>query len=278
MISIMAVPSPDLDSLFVRYLLGRRQVAESTARDYMRGLARFEKETGAGRATISALSLEEFLALPLGWAAKNQTLVAARLYHAWGARRGYWALDPEVSEIRLKRQNGRETRPLTFEDALAILGAVRTPEEKRVVMPGFYAGLRAFEILDIRRTWWVVGVDRTEELRILGKGSIYRRIPVHPKLSAVREDVLAGVMTKRQMRSVVESLRERSGVSFTVRALRRTFSERLSRAGVERAVIGHLLGHSTSSVTERHYAPVRWEEALAAIRVLDYGTGQMRFF
>jgi intergrase/recombinase len=47
---------------------------------------------------------------------------------------------------------------------------------------------------------------------------------------------------------------------------------------VERAVIGHLLGHSTSSVTERHYAPVRWEEALAAMRKLDYGMGQGKLF
>lgn len=268
-----------LDSLFARYLIGRRQVTESTAYDYLRGLARLEQTTGIHRSEISALALEEFLSLPLGWSAKNQSLVAARQYHAWGARRGFWALDPEVQEIRLRKQRGRETRPLTYEEALAVLHAAQTPEEKRVVMLNLYAGLRTSEIQSVRRTWWVLSIDGTEELRVVGKGQVFRRIPVHSRLSRMRDEVLTGMMTKRGMRTVIESVRRRSGVpTYMPRVGRRTFSDRLNRARVERAVIGNLLGHSSTSVTELHYAPVTWEEALEAMRRLDYGTGQGRLF
>lgn len=275
--ALLPATSTDYRALFEQYLIHRRQVESSTAYDYLRGLDRIERETGVPPHLLSALVLEDFLASDeIGWSAKNLSLVAARLFHTWGARRGYWKLDPEIPELRLRRQRGRETQPLTLPEAQRVLGLARSPIERRLVYLGLWAGLRLIEITSLQPSWWVVGVGGAEELRVLGKGSYRRVIPVHVRLAERRAEVLAGAAERRRLMKAMRRLQELSGIEhLSTRTLRRTFAERLSRAGVERDVIGALLGHAVTSVTTGHYAPVRWKEQQKAIEQLDYGTGQM---
>ena len=47
---------------------------------------------------------------------------------------------------------------------------------------------------------------------------------------------------------------------------------------VERDVIGALLGHSTTSITVAHYAPVTWTEMAQAITRLHYAEHSRRGF
>ena len=60
------------------------------------------------------------------------------------------------------------------------------------------------------------------------------------------------------------------GLPMSPHWLRRSFSERMVDVGIERDVIGAILGHSTQSITTQHYAPVTWTEMVRAIRRLDY--------
>jgi integrase/recombinase XerD len=59
------------------------------------------------------------------------------------------------------------------------------------------------------------------------------------------------------------------GLPFTSHALRRTFAHMLVKAGVNRDVVGALLGHAPN-ITVQAYAPVTWREKVEAIEKLPY--------
>lgn len=256
---------------FHSYLLGRRHVSESTARDYERAIVRVERFCGLSRFEINTPALEEFLSNGASWSTKNQSLVAFRLFHRWGVRRGYCTPDLELEELRLPRRRYALTLPLTAPEAQALLRAASSPCQIRLTHLGLYAGLRFEEIRSVSPTTWVVGVAGTQQLRVWGKGSVYREVPVHPELERVREQILERDCTRRNLLTAVTQLRTRLDIPYmTSRTLRRTFAEALSEAGVEREVVGGLLGHSPSGITATHYAPVRTREKTEAISCLHY--------
>ena len=261
-------PPSDLEP-FRRYLMGRRGVSESSAVDYLRGLRRIARHAGVSLFELRVEHLEELLAEPLSWQSKNQSMVAFRQFHRWGARRGLWDFDPELEEMRLGRRPRRMQLSLTLDQAAELLEVADDWAERRLVCVGLYTGLRLAEISSLDRHSWVTRIGGDLALRVHCKGEVEREVPVHHALEELRGEIVEARHRRHFQRAAIR-LRSHLGVDLTPHTLRRTFGLALSEAGVERDVIGALLGHIPSGVTVTHYVPVRWQEQAAAIQRVNY--------
>jgi len=143
-----------------------------------------------------------------------------------------------------------------------------------------YTGLRLSELTraersDLNTTSWTLRVSHPKGERTYGKQRI---VPIPEPLRPVivryfraREEMLAKkgmlettplVFTERHPdRSVSAPMAERwkcqlerlSGVRFTVHGLRRTYGQTLLDRGVPLETVSIMLGHSSTTTTERHY-------------------------
>ena len=140
-------------------------------------------------------------------------------------------------------------------------------------------GLRISEALSLRRCDAPLG----PELRITGKGSKTRIVPVLPAVQAAVEAYLAelpfvvspeeplfrakrgGPLSPRHVQATVQTLRGRLGLasSATPHALRHSFATHLLGAGADLRSIQELLGHASLSTTQR-YTQVDAERLLSA--------------
>lgn len=227
---------------------------------------------------LRAWDLEAFLASDYSWHTKNLGLIAVRMWHRWGAERRFWERDPELLDLKLRRQALPAPKALTLDQARLLISLARSPVEKRIVFLGLYAGLRPGEIREVSSKDWFVTAAGEEVIRVQGKRtSPERDVPVHPRLSMARSELVVVAMTRRQMLRVVRGFREPLGVEdFSAKWLRATFGQALQGLGVERDVISALLGHAVGSVTATSYVPVSRQERIDAIRRLHYGDQQMR--
>lgn len=269
-------PHPD-DEAFWRYLVGRRGVQETTAYDYLRSVRRLERWTGQPRRVIDMESLERFMmSTKWSWQTRNLTLLSFRHYHRWGAGKGRWDYNLEFDEIRLRKKRVIIKPSLTLAQAVMLLNVAQTPMEQRFVFLGLYQGLRISEIVAVDERAWVPDQDGGV-LRLVVKGGNEREIPVHPELAARRDYILSVPTDIKALRRAVYRLRRfvaegDNEPAMTPHWLRRTFGRTLSGLGVERDVIGALLGHATSSVTVTHYVQVRNDEMRDALNRLHYST------
>jgi integrase len=265
-------PRPIADERFYKWLLNRRRVKRTTADDYMRHLRYIGEHFGQHPLELDADDIETYLEQPMSWSRRNLTLVALRHQTRWAKRRGL-PHDDQIEELHPGRRDQAVTQPLSLDEAQRVIVSARTLIQRRVVLLGLYAGLRRFEIIDVGRDDFVTGLHGWPMLRVLGKGDQLRNIPVHDAIASNKQAILEGWAPKRTMQNAIARLRQQTGIShLTIRCFRRTFSETLhERHDIERPVIGGLLGHSTSGITETHYVPPRPGELIHAMQVLDYG-------
>lgn len=253
-------------------------VQSSTACDYVRSVRHVASHAGVRAFEIGTPHLEGFLADPdISWNTKSLRHIAVRIWHKWGADRGFWPLSPELMSIRLPRKRRIAQPALDVDQARRVLAWATTPLEKRVAYVGLYAGLRPAEIRDLSPGQWTVGFSGIQKLTVQGKAtSPEREVPVHPLLEPLRDEILSIKPSRKQVLKVAEQIREGLGIEgFETRWLRRTFGRALRELGVPREVIGALLGHTPSSVTEYPYVPVTVKEMSDAIRTLTYGSDQL---
>lgn len=266
----------EAEELFVLWLVGRRLVAQSTADDYIRSIRHVSRHSGVPPEELRAVQVEAFLADPsLSWHTKNLRLIAVRMWHRWGALRGRWPFDPDLLDLRLRKQRPPPTPALTLEQAHLLLSVAKSPVEKRLAYPGLLAGLRPSEKRYLSHDQWFVGIGGWWRLRVQGKKtSPPREVPVHPLLQHHREEILSvGVVSKHAMGSVVKRWRVALDLpEFTLKWTRRTFAQALKEVDVEDAVIAALLGHSRLGVTRDNYLNgVKRTEMERSVRKLPYG-------
>ena len=213
---------------------------------------------------------------PLSPRSLSQALSAIRTFHRFLDRR----LDTpnaSLAQVRGPRVKPGAPRPVTEDQAAGLLAEPGLDPDREdweaardtAVLTLLYGcGLRISEGLSLKRSDAPLG----DLLRITGKGSKTRMVPVLP---AVREAVDAylaevpfgsgpdealfrakrgGPLSPRHVQAMVQLLRGRLGLpaSATPHALRHSFATHLLGAGADLRSIQELLGHASLSTTQRY--------------------------
>ncbi|MDP3750188.1 MAG: tyrosine recombinase XerC [Phenylobacterium sp.] len=277
--------------LWLEHLAKERRASPRTVEAYSfaagRYIAFLEQYRGealslAAMGTLTAGEVRAWLAhlrqgdKPLSPRSLSQALSAIRTFHRFLDIR----LDtpnPAVALVRGPRVVPSAPRPVSEDQARGMLAEPgldpdredwEASRDEAVLTLLYGCGLRISEALSLKRSDAPLG----SSLRILGKGSKTRIVPVLP---AVREAVDAyladlpfalspdqplfrakrgGALSPRHVQATVQLLRGRLGLpdSATPHALRHSFATHLLGAGADLRSIQELLGHASLSTTQRY--------------------------
>ncbi len=287
---------------YLAYLQNERRVSPRTLETYERCVGAYlaflethrgEALTARSMGEITTAELRAYLAArrrgehALAPRSMSQALSAIRGFHGWLDRR------MEISNAAIQLVRGPRLapslpRPVTEDQARGMLeeteadldAAEWAMARDRAVLTLLYGcGLRISEALSLTRA----DAPLPETLRIKGKGSKTRMVPVLPAVRKAVDDYLAelpfnpaateplfraargGPLSARQVQAMVQRLRGRLGLpkSATPHALRHSFATHLLGAGADLRSIQELLGHASLSTTQK-YAAVDAERLLSA--------------
>jgi integrase/recombinase XerC len=213
---------------------------------------------------------------PLSPRSLSQALSAIRTFHGFLDRR----LDtpnPAIALVRGPRVKPGAPRPVSEDQARGMMAEPgldpdredwEAARDEAVLTLLYGCGLRISEALSLKRA----DAPLPDALRILGKGSKTRIVPVLPAVRAGVEAYLAqvpfaldpdgplfrakrgGPLSPRHVQAMVQTLRGRLGLpaSATPHALRHSFATHLLGAGADLRSIQELLGHASLSTTQRY--------------------------
>jgi len=213
---------------------------------------------------------------PLSPRSLSQALSAIRSFHGFLDRR----LDTPnaaIALVRGPRVKPGAPRPVSEDQARGLIAepgldpdreAWEAARDEAVLTLLYGCGLRISEALSLRRA----DAPLPGSLRILGKGSKTRIVPVLPAVRDAIEAYLAevpfalspdeplfrakrgGPLSPRHVQATVQTLRSRLGLpaSATPHALRHSFATHLLGAGADLRSIQELLGHASLSTTQRY--------------------------
>jgi integrase/recombinase XerC len=287
------LPAVTPDSAFLDWLSAERRLSSLTVSAYARDVAallRFleahfgEPSTEARLESLTAADLRAWLAACDAAGDRPQTrarkLAAVRTFLRWLARvRGVRVAAGRA--VRTPKVPRLLPRPLAEPDAKAALDEVGETaalpwvalRDEAVLALAWGSGLRMAEILGLRRGEAPLpGSDAP--LRVLGKGSKERLVPVLP---AVRARVAAylvacpydpgaggllflgargGALQSGLVRRAMRDWRRARGLpeSASPHALRHSFATHLLAGGADLRAVQELLGHASLSTTQRYTA------------------------
>jgi integrase/recombinase XerC len=213
---------------------------------------------------------------PLSPRSLSQALSAVRGFHRFLDRR----LDTPNAAIPLvrgPRVKPGAPRPVSEDQARGLIAepaldpdreSWEAARDEAVLTLLYGCGLRISEALSLKRS----DAPFPEALRITGKGSKTRIVPVLPAVREATEAYLAevpfglspneplfrakrgGPLSPRHVQATVQTLRGRLGLpaSATPHALRHSFATHLLGAGADLRSIQELLGHASLSTTQRY--------------------------
>lgn len=282
-----------------RWLMTEKAASPATIRAYNNDLTRFlgfiaqYRERKPGLNDLSDLSLTELRAW-LSDRARDGATAPTRARAIAGVRNLFHWLDrqgivhnPHIGALKAPKLKPPVPRPLTAPDAAALLEeAASLPDapwiglRDRALFTLLYGcGLRISEALALNRNDLPPGAGH---VRVLGKGSKQRQVPVLPAVHGAvaayleacpwrpaddaalflgsRGDRLNASVARRQMQALRGQLSLPD--SATPHALRHSFATHLLGDGADLRAIQDLLGHSSLSTTQR-YTDVDTEKLLA---------------
>ena len=213
---------------------------------------------------------------PLSPRSLSQALSAIRSFHGFLDRR----LDTPNAAIVLvrgPRVRPGAPRPVSEDQARGLIAEPgldpdredwEAARDEAVLTLLYGCGLRISEALSLKQS----DAPLPDTLRILGKGSKIRIVPVLPAVREAVEAYLAempfvlepgqalfrakrgGPLSPRHVQATVQILRSRLGLpdSATPHALRHSFATHLLGAGADLRSIQELLGHASLSTTQRY--------------------------
>ena len=213
---------------------------------------------------------------PLSPRSLSQSLSAIRTFHRFLDRR-LDAPNAAIALVRGPRVKPGAPRPVTEDQAAGLLAEPgldpdredwEAARDEAVLTLLYGCGLRISEALSLLRSDAPMG----DLLRITGKGSKTRMVPVLPAVRDAVDAYLAqvpfaimpgerlfrakrgGVLSPRHVQATVQLLRGRLGLpaSATPHALRHSFATHLLGAGADLRSIQELLGHASLSTTQRY--------------------------
>jgi len=194
---------------------------------------------------------------------------------------------PKRRSVLRLREPQRLPRALDRDEVVALVGSLRTWRDRGIAGLMVYCGLRAGEVLALEVTDVDIG---GRWLRVMGKGSKERRVPLDvdvagviqtyllcerpetqtPRLFVVAKGPTRGQpLTSAGLRTIFRYHRMVADVpAGHPHALRHTFGTALAEAGVDLAVMQALLGHAHIDTTARyiHLAPVHVKKEFDAAR------------
>jgi integrase/recombinase XerC len=297
-----AVTAHEARKLWLEHLANERRSSPRTLEAYGFAAARYiffleqhrgEALTVQGLAEVTAGEVRAWLAHlragdhPLSPRSLSQALSAIRTFHRFLDRR-LDAPNAAVALVRGPRVKPGAPRPVSEDQARGLIAEPALDPDRedweaardQAVLTLLYGcGLRISEALSLKRADAPLGA----ELRITGKGSKTRIVPVLPAVAQAVEAYLAevpfvlapedalfrakrgGPLSPRHMQATVQALRSRLGLpsSATPHALRHSFATHLLGAGADLRSIQELLGHASLSTTQR-YTEVDAERLLSA--------------
>ena len=213
---------------------------------------------------------------PLSPRSLSQALSAIRTFHRFlDVRLG--APNAAIALVRGPRVVPGAPRPVSEDQAMGMIAEPgldpdredwEAARDEAVLTLLYGCGLRISEALSLKRS----DAPLPEALRILGKGSKTRIVPVLPAVREAIDAYLAevpfvlapdeplfrakrgGALSPRQVQATVQTLRGRLGLpdSATPHALRHSFATHLLGAGADLRSIQELLGHASLSTTQRY--------------------------
>ena len=285
--------APEALAAWLEHLAHERRLSHRTleayghiGRTYLGFLERHrgEPQSLSDLGTITAAEVRAHLAErrggehPLNARSLSQTLSAIRTLHVFLDRRcGTPA--PQLALVRGPRVKPSLPRPVTADQARGMMQEPSADPDREpweaardtAVLGLLYGcGLRISEALGLLRS----DAPLPETLRIIGKGSKMRLVPVLPAVRAGVEAYLAlqpfvlapdeplfrakrgGALSPRHVQATVQHLRGRLGLpaSATPHALRHSFATHLLGAGADLRSIQELLGHASLSTTQKYTA------------------------
>ena len=275
------------------YLETERRASPRTVQAYGDGVGRYlaflqqhrgEALSREDMGGVEARELRAYLAFrrsgdhPLSPRSLSQALSAIRTFHRWLDRRCGVANDA-LALVRGPRVKPGAPRPVTEDQAAGLLIEAADDEQREewesardeAVLTLLYGcGLRISEALSLKRS----DAPLRESLRIVGKGSKERVVPVLPVVRRAIDAYVAllpftldpgeplfrahrgGALGPRPVQALMQRLRGRLGLpdSATPHALRHSFATHLLGAGADLRSIQELLGHASLSTTQRYTA------------------------
>lgn len=215
---------------------------------------------------------------PLSPRSLSQSLSAIRSFHRWLDRRCGIPNDA-LALVRGPRVKPGAPRPVSEDQAAGLIleaaedetrEAWEAARDEAVLTLLYGCGLRISEALSLKRS----DAPLRESLRVIGKGSKERVVPVLPVVREAVDAYLAvvpfaldadgalfrakrgGALGPRPVQALMQRLRGRLGLpaSATPHALRHSFATHLLGAGADLRSIQELLGHASLSTTQRYTA------------------------
>lgn len=207
--------------------------------------------------TATSDDITAYLADPVrGPNGKRTVISALRVFYSWAVARGYVHKDPMelVHQVREDKTLPKPCPADVFERALADANADGDVEAARMLMLGYYAGLRLSEIAAFHSRS-IVG----DALLIRGKGRVTRKVPIHPRLALYLEGI-DGYAFKSWRKPghhvspsyVADKVEARLGAPYTTHTLRHAFGTRLYGATRDLRTVSLLMGHGSVLTTQRY--------------------------
>ncbi|MGZ3402695.1 MAG: tyrosine recombinase XerC [Phenylobacterium sp.] len=278
-------------ALWMEHLAHERRSSPRTLEAYgfaaRRYIAFLEQHRGEAisLATLGGLSAGEVRAWlahlrsgdhPLSPRSLSQALSAIRSFHGFLDRR-LNTPNAAIALVRGPRVKPGAPRPVSEDQARGLLAEPgldpdredwEAARDEAVLTLLYGCGLRISEALSLKRS----DAPLPDSLRITGKGSKTRMVPVLPAVREATEAYLAempfalgpdeplfrarrgGPLSPRHVQATVQNLRGRLGLppSATPHALRHSFATHLLGAGADLRSIQELLGHASLSTTQRY--------------------------
>ena len=286
-----ALTASEALQLWLQHLTHERRASPRTVeaygfagRRYIAFLGQHRGETLqlADMGTLTAAEIRAWLAHlrqgehPLSPRSLSQALSAIRTFHRYMDRR-LETPNAAVGLVRGPRVKPSAPRPVSEDQARGMLAEPgldpdredwEAARDEAVLTLLYGCGLRISEGLSLKRSDAPLG----DSLRIIGKGSKTRIVPVLPAVRAAVDAYLAetpfglapdeplfrakrgGPLSPRHVQAMVQTLRGRLGLPATAtpHALRHSFATHLLGAGADLRSIQELLGHASLSTTQRY--------------------------
>ena len=230
-----------------------RLLSPKTIDSYRWGLSRLKTE----RLPISPEEIEGILAeasQQLAPESLHDLWRYLRMFHRWAAVR-FGIPDPTVHVAAPRRAN-HLPRDLSPAQVQALLDACNSQRSRLLVLVPLDTGLRLSEVAAMRKD------DLGEAIRVSGKGSKVRYVPISPRLVDELCDIgdqryIWTVETGKPLsaggvKTAYKRIFARAGVRGGAHSLRHTFATEYLRAGGDLYRLSRIMGHSTTRVTERY--------------------------